>query len=316
MPDGPTPKHPSDSNIPHDGREVSEGNVEQKLELAAELARELTGEIGSHPNADLLSDPLPDDHSLESIEKDLDEELNELQHLVETTQAEVGDGQSEVANESPEQSPSTSPLHENGPTRQAPSVVPDFMSEFTLPEPVSVPGEVSSDEAGNNEATDGIEGPAVPIPFEAAPAIDEPDPEKNQQSSEPESTRAAKSEGSPTKSNPPPSPVLSSRPGVVGTGSLSPPPGGSSGALGTLSNSSLSSSSPRDTAKSASSSRSAEDSDGSAALLFRICDRGVGVLERIDRPFSRFGSRLRYSTGMIAIALIGAAIVVFFYSLL
>lgn len=94
MPDEPTPKQPSDSSTPRDWESASEKDVEQKLALAGELAGELAGHVGAAPTDTSRKDAVRDAGSLKSIEKDLDAELNDLEHLVGKTQAEVGEDKS------------------------------------------------------------------------------------------------------------------------------------------------------------------------------------------------------------------------------
>jgi len=313
MTDGPTSKHPSDSNVPHDWEGLNESDVEQKLELAAELARELAGDVGIKTAGS--SPPFPEsaDHSLESIEKNLDAELNELQHLAATTQAEVGDDQPQWNQESPEQAQPKNDPSDRGSVPQELPAVPDFMSEFTSPEPPAPKADKPTPDHGALADDDAFE---APLPPEAAPITGDQYSGADQPAPDTTSPGATEDTAPATNMVAPASSVRSPRPGVVGTGTLSASPDGSMNPSATGEHLSSAASSSGKSKSPSDSSGATGEQDVPDSLLLRICDRGVGALERIDRPFTRFGRRLRYLVGIVAVALTGASIVVFIYSLL
>ncbi len=315
MPDEPTPKQPSDSSVPRDWESTSEKDVEQRLALAVELAGELAGHVGAASTGASRMDAVRDAGSLKSIEKDLDVELNELEHLVGKTQAEVGEDKSEDHHPPDDgEFPNRASTDDAVPDRGS-AAVPEFMSEFTSPEAPTKGLRDAADDGGDTledeSATEPPPPEAAPVAAGALAGTKPPAPEMTAVGS------TAASPGTKGGGGAGPPPVRSVKPGVIGTGTLpvtsddrkdpsaaAEGPSLDPGAITGLANASV---------------KPVGSSEGSGqrnTLLLTLCERGVRILERIDQPFARLGGPVRHCVGFVAVAMAVVSIVVIIYSLM
>lgn len=268
---------PIDPLDPMGSEMVSESDLDDVLSQASSLAAELSEEIGVDAGS-----PAPAAASIDDDTADVSVEvgLEELERLVAATREEV-DGDAPAADP-----PNSEPED---------LAVPDFMSEFTEPEPPS------SDEP---------EAPGEPDAAEESPplpAFDEPIP-----------TTTTASNDAQIVSDP--------SLGIVATGTVkkeAPPE--PLGVVGT----------PSPEVVEDPASPEADDSEGEASeeptvskraalvqtvvgkagpLLFMVCDRGVSLLEKIDRPIQRLGQQPRRLIGWLAIATLGTSLLAFIVS--
>ncbi|MDO8632262.1 MAG: hypothetical protein Q7R41_17395 [Phycisphaerales bacterium] len=315
MPDEPTPKQPSDSSASRDWESASEKDVEQKLALAAELAGELAGHVGAAPMGTSSKDAVGDAGPLTNIEKELDAELNELEHLVGKTQAEVGEDKSEDHHPPDDREFPNRASPDNAAPDRRPAAVPEFMSEFTSPEAPTKDLDDADDDGGDTledeSATEPLPPEAAPVTAGVLAGTKPPAPEMTAvgATAAPPGAKVGGAAGPPS--------VRSTRPGAIGTGTLpvtsdyrkDPPAaaGGPSLDPGTIKGLADASVKPVG---------SSEGSGQRSTLLLTLCECGVRILERIDQPFARLSGRVRYGVGFIAVATAVVSIVVFIYSLM
>jgi hypothetical protein len=315
MPDEPTPKRPSDSSASRDWQSASEKDVEQKLSLAAELAADLAGKVGTAPTGTSNRDAAADAGSLTSIEKDLDAELNKLEHLVGKTQTEVGDDKSEDHHPPNNREFRNRASTDDAVLDRGSAAVPDFMSEFTSPE---APTKGVRDAVGDGRNTHKDMSATNPLPPETTPvaagALAGTKPPAPEMTSVGSTSATPGAKGGAAAG--PPS-VRSVRPGAIGTGTLSVKsddrknPSAAAGGP-SLDPSAITGLSDASVKPIPSSDRSGQRN----TMLLTLCECGVRIVERIDQPFARLRGRVRNYIGFVAVATVIVAIVVFIYSLM
>ena len=275
---------------------------------------------------------------------DVEAQLSELEGLLANAQADVGveAGPSEEPALPPDSgfAASTSldesaPLREPSPDLEDPATpnaaVPSFREEFTQPEQTSQYPQADDTAPEFAEESTSPEEPAQPA--ETGSAIPEfmkefTQPEAPSEASEDLSPVAGAADVGPSDGSCEMSPsVVSARPGLVssrprngpetvladdkfGLGSISQDEDEETGTVGPT---------PVATAATAASGK-AELVRRLVAYLsppaLKVCARGVGLLEVLDKPFGRLGSGGRRALGWLAIATLGTSLIVLLVSLL
>ncbi len=293
MSDDLKPQPPSESGDPGGLGPATEKDVDAKLAEAARLAGEIGGQVGvsEASTVEALST-----NPMQSIEKGLDEELKDLEHLIQKTKSEVG-GDSAVGAEAP--------------AKPAVPSVPDFMAEFMSPEPLPASPDASaggakivhsageSIEDGTEEAGDGATAKSsVPAQTVAESAGGPP---------------ASKASAAPAIAS---SKVQSPKPGVVGSGTLSISPSATPGGKQAVGKYSLDVKAVQASGEERSEKQAEQSANGVQTVLIRLCETGVNLLERVDRPFAKLGSRVRDVIGLVALATAAVSAIVLAISFL
>ncbi len=262
---------------------ISDQELDDVLAQASSLADDLAEEVGLAEKSDQQGEP----HEPPDGAADLDAELSELEQL-------VADASSEV-NEEAESADETAPSAEESTPRSEKPPIPDFMEEFTRPQ----------------EPAD-AEPAATKTPASTAP----PDPATTSETKE----QDADASGT----------TLSAKPGVVGTGMigvvgapLSTPPTDDRATEGTEASDTAAPTEEDDTPETASYVsvvarlvHTVKQSAGRFSTMgLTLCNRALGLLEVVDRPFARLGEPVRRVIGWIAIATVGTAVIVYMISL-
>ncbi len=325
-PDQPTPDSPENKGPDL----ISEDELEAALAEASALASDLSEQVGAdgtpaapaesaeEPAASTDSDETP--AQSDKLPTDLDAELVELERLIAVAESDVG------------QAPD--PADETASPPQEPAAAPDE------PAPQSEEAAAPSDESvslGEESGSVSAE-PAAPSAEPAALQADSDIPDFMDELTRPEESDAAKvAEPLPPPSKPvasaettpqgerdadgPSSEATSPRPGVVGTGTV--------GVVGTVSQA------PEADPVEAAATRDKPDGPSStsgntrkvpevirvasarlAPHVLTVCERGVTILELIDRPLGRISQPIRRPIGWVALATTGAASILYLYSLL
>lgn len=288
----------------------AETDLDAMLAEASSLADELTNEVGTVPpstsstssgTTESTADSPPVEETQASTSAaqpsaetsdivdggDLDAELAELERLVSETQDQLGSAtEKDERSDSPQDSSS-----ENNP-----SAVPDFMSEFTDPDPA--PGSPPTQASASD--------PPTPTAQESPPIEDSPSPNDDAQilgKPTTESKLASKAkEGA----------VGTATLGVVGTPMMPDPTKGAVGTIPAVS--------PLDPLIGPDPDAGPLSKLKSLAIRMEpvahhVASIGVSLLERTDKVCSRISPKTRRYLGYAAIANLGTAVIVYFVSL-
>jgi hypothetical protein len=286
MTDEHSPEQPaSDSPGGEDVSFVGDENLDDILAQAAGLAADLSRELGAREDPSESTDGPTAPGNGEDRPTDLDATPQDIGQPVQTNAAESDSApapESESAPSTPEPVPSP-----DDPVSDSPYAVPKLTAEFTRPEdsPETAP-------AGSQERAANSQKPVTPPSAVGSPA------------------------------NQAPRPGGSSKPGVVGSGTMgvvgtpspapadsnpAPPPGAPSGqtdlAPGTPESPQIASPLRQAVAR-------------ASPLVWSVCDRALSLLEVIDRPLAKLGSSIRRAIGWFAIATAATAVIAYLISLL
>lgn len=292
---------------PGDGADpggMSEAELDSILADAAGLVSELTRQVGEPDatTAPAAAPSSPDPVKAVVGDKELDAELAKLDTLLSSAAGEVGaDPSPSSPTPTDAAAPTPSPVA-SAPPKPAPRDIPDFMQEFTQPD--------ASDAAPSRSTPPKPASPAPELQKPAAP---------HAVSAEPVTKAAVKNvtaEAPTAEPTPAVRAAPGGKPGVVGTGMLGvvaspvtetavprkddPAPTNGETASGPPAASEVGNPPPigRRVLK------------GVEPLLIKVAEKGVGVMERVDRPFARLGGSVRRYLGLAALATLATALIV------
>ncbi len=256
---------------------ISETDLDDVLAQASSLAADLSQEIGQDAGSPAAGTaPLDGGSTDATVEVGLDE----LERLVAATREELDGSDGEAAAPDP---PSEEP---------ADLAVPDFMSEFTEPSPPPPPDEPDGpDELPPPPAA--LDEPPPPAAIAA--------PNDSQVVSDPSLGIVATGT---VKQEAPPEPL-----GVVGTQS---PVVAEDTSSPKVDDSAVEAPTEPTVSKRVALVRAIVAKAGPILLI--VCDHGVSLLEKIDRPLQRIGQVPRRLLGWLAIATLGTSLVAFIVS--
>lgn len=300
------PKQPD--RPPGDGADpggMSEAELDSMLANASGLVSELTRQVGE-PDATGAPAPAltsPDPVKAVVGDKELDAELAKLDTLLSSAADDVGANPSPTSSTSGDGGVPTPSPSAPAPSKSAPRDIPDFMQEFTQPD------------AAPSRSTP---------PKPSAPASEPQKPTTPRSVNvEPVAKTAAKnaSADSPTAE---PTPTVraapAGKPGVVGTGML----GVVASPVADTTLPSTTESAPTNGEPAVSPPTSSEAGNpppvarrvlkGVEPLLIKVAEKGLGVMEKADRPFARLGGSARRFLGLAALATLATALIVLFIS--
>lgn len=325
----PTPPDNSPSN-PGDSGDIGSapgGDLDEVLAKAEALAGELAVELGAdeekpHTTAlDALSGV--DDSAVPTV----DDELNRLDELAAHTAEQIGSATEETK---PEE---TSEVADDG-------VVPGFMEELTNPPESDESGEApspdheSSGEHAGKDTADGDETAAVDTDHaDAAPAppagdavpdfmadlTQAPDPSPTTQPSVPTSEPPSQASQPATVSQPKLGVVKSRPPGVIGNIEHPKSEGSTGNADASGEGDGQTEAATTQVARNKLMLKLCALPRGVAQRLspvaLKVADKGVTVLEKVDRPTAWLKVSIKQAAGLLAIATAGTSIIVFLVSL-
>lgn len=274
--------HPD--RLPDDAATFPERELDDALSQAAALAADLSEDVGTPEPGDRnreiadLSPTLPRGAKPRIERIDMDQELSGLERAVSATAGEIGS----AAGTSPAETKGTGPA------------VPDFMSEFTRPAQPSTPSlkpapaPKPTEAAGSNIETAKSEAHPAPVATSTKPAAKSP-AEKSPMAG---GTAAKSAKGAAHGAD-----LMGSAPGVVGNIAEPLSKLQTAKAFGAPGPESLQQSGERSPA-----------AQGGGWL--RLAERGVAMLERINRPFEWVHPQVRQLLGWVAIATMATSIIV------